>query len=230
MTSFDANYYAAHADALGWGPSRDADAFKTAFLRDHVAGKSVLDLACGPGTYAAALAEGSRRVVGLDLSRELLRRGGAATGRAWRPVAGSGLVLPFRDAAFDTTLALSVLEHTDDRRLLAEAVRVTRLRLIAQVPLAEPSLLVESGVLFSHWVDRSHLRLYTEASLRDLVDGAGWRLTAFVPAYPRDLQELFVRGLAVPESVRQAIRLLLKPLRRRAPRPCAEAFAIAERR
>ncbi len=229
MTEFDAAYYARHADALGWGPAHAPDATKTAFLERHVVGAAVLDVACGPGTYAAVLAREGRRVVGVDLSRELLRRGRRGAG-SWQAAAASGFALPFRDGVFDTTLVLSVLEHVDDARLLAEAVRVTRRRVIIQVPLQEPPLLVESGVLFSHWIDRSHVRRYSEQSLRELVRAAGWRLTTVVPAYPRDLQELYVRGLAVPELVRQAVRLLLKPLGGRAPRPPAEAFAVAEPR
>lgn len=226
MSEFDAAYYAAHADALGWGAGHTPDAFKLAFLHARVTGDSVLDLACGPGVYAAALARGTRRVVGADLSRELLRRGRGAA--AWRAVAASGLALPFAARAFDTTLLLSVLEHVDDRRMLAEAARVTRRRMLIQVPLAEPGLLEQSGLLFSHWSDRSHLRLYGEQSLADLVASAGWRMTEFVPAYPRDLQEAYVRGLAVPDLVRQLVRLVLKPLRGRSPRPPAEAFAVAE--
>lgn len=225
MSEFDAAYYAAHADALGWGPAHTPDAVKLAFLDSRALPGTVLDLACGPGVYAAALARGDRRVVGVDLSRDLLRRGRKP---GWHAVAASGLALPFAQRAFDTTLLLSVLEHVDDRRMLAEAARVTRRRIVIQVPLAEPALLAESGLLFSHWSDRSHLRLYDQRSLGELVASAGWRMTEFVPAYPRDLQEAYVRGLAVPEIVRQLVRLALKPLRGRSPRPPAEAFAVAE--
>lgn len=224
---YDSSYYAREADALGWGASHPPDAFKLDVLRRYVIGDQVLDVAAGPGTYADALAaERPRRVVAVDFSIELLRSGGR--GRAFR-VAASGMCLPFADRSVDTTLLLSVLEHVDDRMLLAEASRVTRRRLIAQVPLEEPALLRELGLLFSHWVDRSHLRLYTESSIASLMAAAGWHVVAFLPAYFRDPQELFVRGLRVPEPVRNLVRLMLKPLRPRSPRFAAEAFIIADR-
>ncbi|HWO90195.1 MAG TPA: methyltransferase domain-containing protein [Gemmatimonadales bacterium] len=223
---FDARYYASEADTLGWGASHAPDEFKLGILREHVIGEPVLDLACGPCTYAAALAAGGRRVTAVDFSLDLLR---SASSAAVRRVAASGLALPFRDRSMETTLLLSVLEHVDDRALLAEATRVTGRRLIVQVPLEEPPLLREAGVLFSHWTDRSHLRLYSERSITALLAGAGWRLVAFIPAYRRDLQERFVRGLRAPEPVRNLVRLMLKPLRSRSPRPAAEAFVVADR-
>lgn len=228
-SAFGPGYYAGRAAELGWGPEHAPDAFKLGVLREHVRGDIVLDVACGPGVYAAALARDGRRVIGLDFSRELLRAGRAHHRAGWLPAAASGDRLPLRDRSVDTTCLLSVLEHVDDAALLAEASRVTRGRILIQVPLAEPALLAEAGLLFSHWSDRSHLRTYTEASLRGLITGAGWRMTGFVPAYPRDLQELFVRGLRAPEVVRNAVRAFLKPLRGRGSRPAAEAFAVAER-
>jgi hypothetical protein len=84
------------------------------------------------------------------------------------------------------------------------------------------------GLLFSHWSDRSHLRTYTEDSLRALARGAGWRVSLYQPAYRRDLQELFVRGLQAPEFVRNAVRAALKPFRSLGTMPAAEAFAVLE--
>lgn len=225
---FGPDYYAGHASALGWDASHTPDKVKLQVLRDSVVGDTILDLACGPGVYAAALADGKRRIIGMDFSRALLRSGSELTG--WLPVAASGLAVPLRESSVDTTCVLSVLEHVDDAAMMREVARVTRRRLIVQVPLREPRLMAEAGVLFSHWSDRSHLRTYTEDQLRDLFAGAGWRMTSFIPAYRRDLQELYVRGLAVPEVVRNTVRALLKPFKHLGAQPAAEAFAIAEPR
>jgi len=226
---FGPAYYARRADALGWGAAHAPDPEKLAFLRAHAIGERVLDIACGPGVYAAALATAQRRVIGLDFSAALLRSG-RAHHREWWPVAASGMRLPLRDKAADCACLLSVLEHVDDAALLAETVRVTRRRIIVQVPLAEPPLLEQMGLLFSHWSDRSHLRTYSEDSLRALAAQAGWRVTVYQPAYHRDLQELFVRGLRAPDVVRNALRAALKPLRPLGTMPAAEAFAVLEPR
>lgn len=222
--TFGPDYYAGNAERLGWDAGQAPDRFKLEFLEGALTGSLVVDLACGPGVYAAAMARSGRRVIGVDFSRELLKRGRRDT---WRPVNASALAVPLRDCSVDCTCLLSVLEHVDDAALLREAARITRERIVIQVPLSEPRLLADAGLLFSHWSDRSHLRTYTEDTLRALIAGAGWRMSSFVPAYPRDLQEVFVRGLAAPEVVRNAVRAMLKPLRSLGSRPPAEAFAIA---
>jgi len=67
-------------------------------------GEALLDLACGPGRHAAALACCGARVVGLDLSRALLH---AAQRRGTGPlVRGDMRRLPFRAASFDGVLNL----------------------------------------------------------------------------------------------------------------------------
>ena len=77
------------------------------FLERHGiggAGRSVLDLACGPGRHAEAIGRGGARIVGLDLSRALLF---AARRRGIDPlVRGDMRRLPFRAAVFDVVLNL----------------------------------------------------------------------------------------------------------------------------
>jgi SAM-dependent methyltransferase len=94
----------------------------------------VLDLACGHGRHARALA-GEVRVVGLDRSRAYLRRAAAEGGAprdAGRPawVRGDVRALPFRAGAFDAAFSwYASLFMFDDRvnaACLAEAGRVLR--------------------------------------------------------------------------------------------------------
>src|SRR5262249_14704266 len=72
------------------------------------AGDRILDLACGPGRHAAALADwqggGEVRVVGFDLSRAMLRRARERGGAAL--VRGDMRALPFRDGSFALALNL----------------------------------------------------------------------------------------------------------------------------
>jgi ubiquinone/menaquinone biosynthesis C-methylase UbiE len=82
----------------------------------HVpAGGSVLDLGCGSGELAIALATSGMRATGCDISPEMLRI--AAEARApvdWVELEPEWRVLPFRADAFDAVVASSVLEYVDD--------------------------------------------------------------------------------------------------------------------
>jgi len=93
------------------------------------AGGAALDVACGSGKLTEALARRAGpggRVIGLDFSREMLRRA-----RLEQPrlpfVRGDALALPFADATFDaTTIAFGLRNLADPVRGLAEMLRVIR--------------------------------------------------------------------------------------------------------
>lgn len=85
-------------------------------------GRSILDVGCGKGRFAAHLEAVGARVVGLDLSPAMLARAPIAA-----KVIGSASRLPFRNASFDGVALVEVLEHvapTMVPRVLAEARRV----------------------------------------------------------------------------------------------------------
>ena len=87
----------------------DADAGAAVALVDGLiplAGRSVLDLACGPGRHAAQLVARGGRVVGLDLSLPLLGRARVRTGGAVPVVRADMRQLPFRVETFDIVVNL----------------------------------------------------------------------------------------------------------------------------
>jgi SAM-dependent methyltransferase len=73
-----------------------------------LAGRRVLDLGCGKGRFAHALARAGAKVIGLDRSGAMLA-GTAAAGYA--RVRGSGRRLPLATAVFDAAIAVEVFEH-----------------------------------------------------------------------------------------------------------------------
>ena len=93
-------------------------------------GARVLDLACGAGRHAVALARAGAKVVGLDLSLPLLR----ATRRRWgdaRLVRADIRVLPLRSGSLDAVVNLFTSFGYFDRdaeheRAVAEVARVLR--------------------------------------------------------------------------------------------------------
>lgn len=90
----------------------------------------VLDLGCGPGVSALALARAhpGDAVTGLDISRQMMRRA-VRRDRAGRCgwIQGSALDLPFRDGCADAATGHSFLYLLPDRRrALREIRRVLR--------------------------------------------------------------------------------------------------------
>ncbi len=91
-----------------------------------LAGRRVLDLGCGKGRFARALASRGARVVGLDVSPAMLAAG-HPTGID--RVLGSARRLPFREGSFDGAIAIEVFEHLEPAPFddaCRELVRVLR--------------------------------------------------------------------------------------------------------
>lgn len=90
----------------------------------------VLDLSCGTGNYALALAHQGLRVVGVDLSEPMLRLGQAKARQAGVGVAfvrADGSALPFRAGTFDLVTDILGLEFVSDpRKTLGEVHRVLK--------------------------------------------------------------------------------------------------------
>ncbi len=94
------------------------------------AGGSVLDLGCGTGELAEAIAAAGMRVTGCDISPEMLRRAAAADPSGtvdWVQLDPGWRRLPFEPETFDAVVAASVLEYVDDpTAVLRECCRVLR--------------------------------------------------------------------------------------------------------
>jgi len=126
--------------------------FPAPFEREHVArykwacrwiaGRVVLDVACGTGYGAAILrAAGARRVVSLDVSRDALRFG--ASRYALLPVGSDAHQLPVRTASCDAVVSLETIEHLRDPGAFAkELCRILRPggELLLSTPNARRSL------------------------------------------------------------------------------------------
>jgi SAM-dependent methyltransferase len=118
-------------------------------LLGDVEGLAVLDVGCGPGLYAEELvARGARRVVGVDVSAEMVR---LARERVRGPVAFhcQDLQTPLSwaaDGEFDAAVMPLVIHHLDDR--------VAALREIARVLRSGGRLVVSTHHPSDDWVRR----------------------------------------------------------------------------
>ncbi len=144
----------------------------------------VLDLACGPGIVAEAIAPQHREVVGIDvtpemiwLARERLRKAG--WGNAHFSVS-SAERLPFEWGSFDQVVTrLSFHHFMDVPATLAETRRVLREegRLIAADVVssedADESALHNS---LERLRDPTHVRMYSASNLLDILQFGGFRV------------------------------------------------------
>ncbi|ETX27205.1 bifunctional 2-polyprenyl-6-hydroxyphenol methylase/3-demethylubiquinol 3-O-methyltransferase UbiG [Roseivivax isoporae] len=105
---------------------------RLAFFDRHVdwQDRDVLDLGCGGGFMAEALARRGARVTGIDPAGEAIRAAAAhaeTEGLGIRYDTGTGEDLPYADGAFDAVVCVDVLEHVADLdRVLEESARVLR--------------------------------------------------------------------------------------------------------
>lgn len=92
--------------------------------------RAVLDLGCGGGFMAEALADRGARVTGIDPASEAIAA--AREHARMRDLAisydvGVGEDLPYDDARFDACICVDVLEHVTDRaRVVCEVARVLK--------------------------------------------------------------------------------------------------------
>ena len=149
------------------------------------AGAAALDLGCGGGHLAFALAPLTRRVVAYDLSVAMLEAVAAEAGR--RGLAnvetrqGSVEALPWADGFFDIVASRYSAHHWRDAAVgLREARRVLKpggLAVFADVVAPEDPLLDTWLHGFELLRDPSHVRNYSLTQWRTMVEAAGFRPT-----------------------------------------------------
>jgi 2-polyprenyl-6-hydroxyphenyl methylase/3-demethylubiquinone-9 3-methyltransferase len=124
-------WYSADDDpvALLRAESRLRNPWVAAQIQTRAGARSrVLDIGCGAGFLANALAREGHTVTGIDVSEQSLAIGGRHDDtRTVRYERGDALALPYATASFDVVCAMDFLEHVEDpAAVVAEAARVLR--------------------------------------------------------------------------------------------------------
>ena len=140
-------------------------------LGTDVATGTTLEIGTGTGLFAAEIAARGGRVVGIDASREMLRKA-----RTRVPVcAADAARLPFRDGSFDRAFLVAVLDFVEDPvAVLREALRVSR-GTVAVLALASTSWIALRRRLrgaLGHPIFR-RARFYSRRRLFELAAEAG---------------------------------------------------------
>ncbi len=177
----------------------------------------ILDVGCGPGLVAEAFLEAGHRVIGIDLSAEMIAR-------AERRCARFGNRASFRQASvydgeldrlepFDATVSRSVLHHIEDP--LQFVARQSRLVIPGGVlVICDHTTDPDPEARYWHQTierlrDRTHTANVTPGEMADLLANVGLEPIYLVEhSFRLDFDEWFDRGTptAPKEKVRQLLR------------------------
>ncbi|HWX73815.1 MAG TPA: methyltransferase domain-containing protein [Solirubrobacteraceae bacterium] len=187
-------YYESLWEGIPAGISPSDASLREAFLLSRVAAERervgdpprVLDLGCGEGYFAAALARGGAEVVAVDVAEAALRRARTSHPELDVRLAEPEAPLPLEDSSFDVVWAGETIEHVaDTQQWLSEVRRVLRsggLILISTPDhgfLTRLRLALSARAFESHFDPLAdHLRFYTRRVLAGLLAGFGFEEVA----------------------------------------------------
>ncbi len=151
------------------------------------AGDLVLDMGCGAGRHAFALARRGADVIALDMDAEELagvaemlgamsHEGEIPSGSMTSAVRGNAYTLPFPDDTFDRIVAAEVLEHLpEDTLAMAELARVLKPggMIAVSVPRWLPEKVCWALSDEYHEVEGGHVRIYKGSQLSERLTGSG---------------------------------------------------------
>lgn len=140
------------------------------FARQFVAGKRVLDAACGAGYGSAFLARDADFVAGIDISKESIAYAKEKyTGANTEFQTGSIDNLPYDDASFDVVVSFETLEH------VSENMQKDFMREIKRV-LTKDGILVMStpnqGVYSKYGANEFHIKELEYAEFKKMLEEA----------------------------------------------------------
>jgi len=141
-----------------------------------IEGKTVIDIGCGPGHYAVALAaRGASRVLGVDFASgmiDLARKRAEGAGVADRCTFTLGDFLEVTgDETFDYAVVMGFMDYIEDPlALMKKVLKVCRGKAFFSFP-ADGGLLAWQRRL--RYRSRCALYLYTEPQIRSLVSSLG---------------------------------------------------------
>lgn len=90
-------------------------------------GELILDAGCGTGVFTSDIVENGASVIGLDVSRPMLKKAIQKIKHGFSCVCADMLHLPFHNNTFDKTISITAIEFIKDAsQVLGELERVTK--------------------------------------------------------------------------------------------------------
>jgi 2-polyprenyl-3-methyl-5-hydroxy-6-metoxy-1,4-benzoquinol methylase len=171
-------------------------------------GKRVLDIGCSSGYLARPLTQRGCVVVGIEQDEEAAELARSVCAEVLVGDAET-LELPFEPASFDVLLCGDLIEHLRDPERFLGRIRPL-LRPDGHLVLTTPNVAnwaVRGGLLLGRWrytergiLDRTHVHLFTRATLLETLARAGYRVveldfTVPVPGVGTERVERIAHGI-----------------------------------
>ena len=173
-------YSLANAQKFNWSSiTGDLNPERISHLETYLVGNNILDAGCGGGAYVEFLSQKGLEVTGVDKYKQFLQVA-QERGRIGTYEECDITNLKFSDKIFDCTYCFDVLEHVDDKLAIQELARVTTSRLIIAVP-KEDEIMHEFNLTFLHYQDKSHIRNYSEQTLKELITTINYSKLSIFP-------------------------------------------------
>lgn len=182
-------------------------------------GATVLDIGCGQGYVADEMAKTAAKVVGVD---QYVRASSNAKVQ-FRKWDIDGEKFPVEVSEFDQIFMLDVIEHLKDPELFMEKLRAAAVSKRPEIVLttANVAFFITRLMLFlGHFnygrkgiLDRTHTRLFTFASLKELFDQTGYEILEVrgIPApFPKAVGDNALGTLLI--GINQALIAILRGL------------------
>lgn len=206
--TFSKNYFLENSTTLGWGEtSAVLDKERAELLKKYLIGKKILDVGCGLGVYVDYICSLGFEGFGVDLVDEFIKKN--KVNKKGQFIKGAAEKLPFKDNFFNTVILFDILEHGDDVKILNEAKRVSKKRIIIIAPRKVDSKLSNSGVIFRHYLDKTHLREYREKDFKKLAGQTGLNLIHIQVVHKIVNKLVFIALFKGPVLLRDIIRKLV---------------------
>jgi SAM-dependent methyltransferase len=189
----------------------------------------ILDVGCGWGYNLMTLwCAGYRALEGVDISAEQAAIGNrAAGGRVAIHCADGAEFLAQREACYDLITLVSVLEHIPAGQVVPFLRLIHRALAPGGWVLVYVPNLANLTTLWIHYSDLTHVTGFTELSVQQALDQAGFEDHRFVPAAGRQLSAWRPwrpwRGLGLGELANRGLHRMIYRIAPQSPRPVCVA-------
>lgn len=169
------------------------------------AGKSILDVGCGNGSYVRHFST-DYEIKGVDINSY----------PSWEEMPDKfqtvdGVSLPFDDDSFETIVGFEVLEHVPNASdALQEFWRVCSKNIVITVPNCQlPPGMEQSRLAYFHFTDETHCNFFTLETLERMVSSSGFKIINKQLINPSNLLPFLQEAYMGPEIFWKLIHRLL---------------------